>query len=140
MSPDVDCLGLTEYLSLTEVAKYCPGGSTSDTSDKKRKRKRPHPASVWRWCRYGILARNGNRIRLRHYRVGGKIFTKMTDLTEFFSAIAQADAKHFELAPATPRPVVLKGQIRTTNDEANAIEQATAVLRADGFYPTTKTK
>src|ERR1700693_4204065 len=93
-----------DFLSLTEAAKYCPAATTTDAAGKSRKRKRRHPASVWRWCRYGIQARNGQRIRLRHYRVGGQILTTAADLAEFFAATAIADAEHFDVGPS---PVVL---------------------------------
>ncbi|MCK6466046.1 MAG: DUF1580 domain-containing protein [Phycisphaerae bacterium] len=74
-----------ERLPLTEVAKLVPG--------------RPSVNCVWRWCRRGVLARNGERIRLEHIRIGGKIFTTRAWLEEFGRRLASEDAKYFDLGP-----------------------------------------
>jgi hypothetical protein len=71
----------TEHISLTEVAKVAPG--------------RPSANCVWRWCRRGVKARDGQRIRLQHVRVGGKIFTKREWVDEFGRRLAAADADYF---------------------------------------------
>ncbi len=82
-----------ERLPLTEVAKLVPG--------------RPSVNCIWRWCRRGVLARNGERIRLEHIRIGGKIFTTRAWLEEFGRRLASEDAKYFDLnqalAPADRR-------------------------------------
>lgn len=79
-----------ERLPLTEVAKLVPG--------------RPSVNCVWRWCRRGVLARNGERIRLEHVRIGGKIFTTRAWLEEFGRRLATEDAKYFDLAHALVPP------------------------------------
>jgi hypothetical protein len=76
-----------EHISLTEVAKIAPG--------------RPSANCVWRWCRRGVLARNGERIRLEHVRIGGKIFTTRRWLEDFGRRLAAEDAKYFSLCEAT---------------------------------------
>ena len=81
-----------DHISLTEVAKIAPG--------------RPTPSCVWRWCRKGVLARNGDRIRLRHVRVGGKIFTRRGWLKEFGTALADADARYFDRVPIAANATV----------------------------------
>ena len=70
------------YLDLAEAAKRSPG--------------RPHCSTVWRWCRRGIKARSGERIRLRHIRAGGRIFIPAEALDEFFRRVAEADSVHFD--------------------------------------------
>lgn len=75
------------HLSLTDVAKIVPG--------------RPSANCVWRWCRRGVLARSGERIRLRHVRIGGKIFTTRRWLEDFGRELAAEDAKYFSLCEAT---------------------------------------
>ena len=92
-------------IPLTEAATISPG--------------RPHTSCVWRWCRQGIKARSGKRIRLDHVRVGGRIFTSAQALDRFFSAVAQADAKHFD-SPASPRTRLTP---RAPRQRARAIEQ-----------------
>lgn len=72
-----------EPATLVEAAALCPH--------------RPHPSALWRWCRRGIKARSGKRIRLNHVRVGGRIFTTQADLARFFAAVAEADAERFEV-------------------------------------------
>lgn len=56
-------------ITLTEAAKITPG--------------RPSTNCLWRWCRRGVLSRGGERIRLEHRRIGGKIFTALDWLEEF---------------------------------------------------------
>ncbi|MCC6796668.1 MAG: DUF1580 domain-containing protein [Candidatus Hydrogenedentes bacterium] len=75
---------IAEHLTLTNAAKQCPG--------------RPSVNAVWRWCRKGVRSRNGEIIRLDHIRVGGRIFTSAEALNKFFSAVARADALHFNRA------------------------------------------
>ena len=70
-----------EFITLSDAAKFSPG--------------QPNTAAVWRWARQGVKARSGDRVYLRHVRVGGRIFTRPDWLGEFFSATAQADAEHF---------------------------------------------
>lgn len=77
------------YLSLTDVAKVAPG--------------RPSTNAVWRWCRRGVLSRDGERVRLKHVRVGGQIFTTAQWLDDFGSKLAESDALYFDLADAAQR-------------------------------------
>ncbi|MCI0630465.1 MAG: DUF1580 domain-containing protein, partial [Phycisphaerales bacterium] len=61
--------GIEELITLVEAAKLSPG--------------RPSVNAVWRWCRRGVRARNGERIRLEHVRAGGRIFTSAAGLGRF---------------------------------------------------------
>lgn len=56
----------------------------------------PHAMFVWRAMRKGMLARNGERVRLYHFRVGRKLFTTQAAIAEFNDALRKADLKHFE--------------------------------------------
>jgi hypothetical protein len=49
-----------QHIRLGEAAKIAPGRSSTHC--------------LWRWCRKGVLARSGERVRLQHIRIGGKIF------------------------------------------------------------------
>jgi len=73
-------------ITLTEAAKITPG--------------RPSTNCLWRWCRRGVLSRGGERIRLEHRRIGGKIFTARDWLDEFGRKLAEADTQHFDLCEA----------------------------------------
>jgi hypothetical protein len=68
----------TEYITLNEAAALCPPSPDIRAVGIKR-----HPASVWRWCRRGILTRDGHRLRLKHVRLGGRYFTTARHLQEF---------------------------------------------------------
>lgn len=102
------------YLTLTEVAAKAPG--------------RPHASCVWRWCRKGVKARNGERIRLTHIRMGGQIFVPDGGLEEFAKALADADAVHFAEPPAPPRVP----RSRTAAQRERAIAEAKETLKAAG--------
>ena len=86
------------HITLTQAANIAPG--------------RPSANCVWRWCRRGVRSRNGERVRLQHLRIGGKIFTTARWLEEFGRALAEADARYFDLceaaaqvaAASVPRP------------------------------------
>lgn len=70
------------YLTLSQAAQQAPG--------------RVHASALWRWCRRGLCARNGQRIRLPHLRVGGRIYVKADELEAFFRAVAEADTEYFD--------------------------------------------
>ena len=79
----------TTYLTCAEAAQSLPN--------------RPSASAVWRWSRRGILSRSGVRIRLKHYRLGGKIYTTEADLHRFFSDLAAADASYFDTPEPAPK-------------------------------------
>ena len=106
-----------EYITLGEAAKLAPG--------------RPSTNCIWRWCRKGVLARNGERIRLQHVRIGGKIYTSSESLRDFGLRLADADVRHFELdvSPSPSSPHKCKG---TDRQREAAIEHAERELRERG--------
>ena len=63
---------------------------------------RPSANCIWRWCRRGVLSRGGERVRLQHVRIGGRVYTTARWLEEFGRRLAEADAKYFDL-PLTRR-------------------------------------
>jgi len=79
-----------EHITLSQAAKLAPG--------------RPSSNCVWRWCREGVKAASGTRVRLKHVRFGSRIYTTRQWLNDFGLALAEADAAHFnrdEESPAT---------------------------------------
>ena len=42
-----------------------------------------HPSTLWRWCRIGVKARNGRRVKLRHGRLGRRVVIPREALDEF---------------------------------------------------------
>ncbi|MEZ6190018.1 MAG: DUF1580 domain-containing protein [Phycisphaerales bacterium] len=73
---------LDNLITLGAAAKRAPG--------------RPSAATIYRWCRQGLKARNGKKIYLKTIRAGGKLFTSEQWLIIFFEAVSNADAAHFE--------------------------------------------
>ncbi len=59
---------------------------------------RPHRATVWRWARKGVLARDGERVYLRVRRYGGCVFTTAMWLAEFAEAVTSADERYHRRA------------------------------------------
>lgn len=81
---------------------------------------RPSISAVWRWCRRGVLARNGQRIRLEHRRIGGKIYTSAAWLHAFTKALTDADEAYFRAKQdasngATPRAAAFDAPNRPRN-------------------------
>ena len=101
-----------EFLKLSEAANLCPG--------------RPSASCLWRWCRQGVKSRSGQRIRLEHRRVGGRIYVRKSDLNAFFEQLARSDLRHFE----QPRPCVRHHNhgIRTASQRHAALEDARSSL------------
>lgn len=64
-----------EYLSCEEAGLLAPGQPTRQT--------------VWRWTRHGV-----NGTRLRHVRVGQRVYTTQQWLEEFFDAAAEPQTAH----------------------------------------------
>ena len=106
----------TQYLTLGEAARLAPT--------------RPSPNAVWRWCRRGIKSRNGQRVTLKHVRVGGKIFTTAEDVKAFFEKLADADAAHFEDTSYETRPL---SKPRTASRRERDITQAESELTRAGL-------
>jgi hypothetical protein len=71
-----------EHITLSQAAKLAPG--------------RPSSNCVWRWCREGVKAASGTRVRLKHVRFGSRIYTTRQWLSDFGLALAEADAAHFD--------------------------------------------
>lgn len=72
-------------IDCVKAAKIIPGRPSSDT--------------VWRWMTKGVKLPNGERLRLDHIRVGGKLFTTETNVRDF---IAANTAAHVAAADAPP--------------------------------------
>ena len=93
-------------LTLSQAAKLVPG--------------RPHASTIWRWCRRGVLSRNGERIRLQHIRMGGKIFTKEIWVEEFGHQLAESDAEYFDDADTDPMHDEAADRCRTRRSPSSA--------------------
>ena len=112
-----ELLDQDELLSLGDAAHRCPGHVSQ--------------SAVWRWARVGLNSRNGNRIRLRHCRVGGRLYTSYAWLHNFFEALAEADAEYFaRTAPSNEAPS--PAQRRSSRQREKDIAAADARLAARG--------
>lgn len=112
----------TEHITLTEAAKITPG--------------RPSTNCLWRWCRRGVLSRGGQRIRIEHVRIGGKIFTTAVWVEQFGKALAAADAGYFDLdqqVVETPKPRRRRPVSRHIQHRQAAHDQANRELEEAGL-------
>ena len=107
-----------EYITLGEAAKLAPG--------------RPSTNCIWRWCRKGVLSRGGERVRLQHVRIGGKIFTVARWIHEFGQRLADADAKYFDLDEQVALSPPPRQRPRTDRQRQAAIERAERELKEAG--------
>jgi hypothetical protein len=106
-----------EYITLHKAAKLVPGGTSAN--------------AIWRWCRKGVLARDGQRVRLQHVRIGGKLYTTELWLTQFGQLLADADASYFRMdtGPTRPQPAP---HPRTDSQRQAAVERAERELQEMG--------
>lgn len=74
--------GRDARITLAEAARIVPGN--------------PHTSAVWRWARRGVKARSGQRVRLEHIRVGGRVFTTQAWIDAFGAQLAAADTAYFD--------------------------------------------
>lgn len=88
--------------------------------------KRPHPSTIWRWCRVGVRARSGQRVRLEHARLGHRIVVSREALGRFANRLAEADTER-EVLPASPR------RSRTQKQRIRDIARAEAELAEAGI-------
>lgn len=75
-----------DYLTLSQAARQVPG--------------RPAAGTLWRWCRRGLKVRDGRHIRLRHVRIGGRLYTTLDWIEEFGRQLAEADIRSQQVAHA----------------------------------------
>lgn len=99
-----------EHLTLPQAAKIAPG--------------RPSANCVWRWCREGVKSRSGERVRLKHIRVGGRIYTTREWIETFGVELADADAQHFERSDEPAPPTC-----RSRRNRQRAAKQSDALRR-----------
>ena len=92
-------------------------------------RKRIHATGVWRWMRKGLRARSGERVYLRHVRVGRRVLTRVDWICEFFEALADEDAKGLVEDSPGKRSVAPNRPSRRARDRC----RARAELRAAGI-------
>ena len=103
-------------LSLTDACRSLP----------KIDGKRPHPSTLWRWCRHGVRSRSGERIRLEHARLGHRIVVSREALGRFANRLAELDAE--PAAPTHPIP-----RSRTATQRERDIARAEAELAEAGL-------
>lgn len=114
--------GQAAYVTLTEIANIAPG--------------RPKTNCIWRWCRKGVMSRSGERVRLKHVRIGGMIYSTRQWLDEFGRRLAEADERYFDLVDAAQRGDSARRRRKETRTEESrrlAIEDADRELRAAGI-------
>jgi len=94
---------------------------------------RVRPACIWRWCRKGVVARNGRRVRLQHVRIGGRVFTTKKWMDDFSELLAVADVESFEQKlNGTGGRVVRPCKSRPDSQRQQAIERAERLLKEAG--------
>ena len=109
-----------KHLTMAQAARISPG--------------QPSPNCVWRWCRHGVKSRSGERVRLRHIRIGGVIFTTAEWVQEFGQRLAEADVHHFSLADrdyTVPQPS--RSQPFTDKQRQTHLEQVNRELAEAGI-------
>ena len=107
-----------EYITLSKAAKICP--------------MRPSTNVVWRWCRRGLTSRSGEKVYLRHVRIGRKIFTTANWLRDFFNNVAWEDLVFFKRNKNHSHKN-LKKKNRNGNPRNVQIEEAYRELSDDGI-------
>ena len=105
-------------LTLTEAARVVPG--------------RPHASTLWRWARRGIRARNGQRIRLRHQRLGARVYVTRDWLDQFATEVAAADCEAID-AEEDDLDVPPQAKHSKPRNRDAAIDRAEQRLIAEGI-------
>jgi len=95
-----------DYITLSEAAQRTPG--------------RPSVGTIWRWARCGIRTRAGHTVRLRHVRVGGRVYTTDAWLQDFFNEVAEDDTTRWQHRNRLTR----RERIRKHQEAETALEEA----------------
>lgn len=103
------------YLTLHQAATLVPGETSANC--------------IWRWCRKGVLARTGHRLRLQHVRIGGKLYTTAGWVSEFGQLLAEADANYFRIGDDS---VIHQPSRQTDGQRQTAFERAQRGLKEMG--------
>ena len=112
----IDVVKNDTLLSLADAARALP----------RVNGKKPHTSTLWRWCRTGVRARTGERIRLDHVRIGSRIFTNSEAMNAFATEVAAADATYFDRVRPTP------SKAPTDKQHQRSIAQAESQLKTAG--------
>jgi hypothetical protein len=113
---------MMQYITLTQATKLCPT--------------RPHTATIWRWCRKGVKTRSGERIRLEHVRMGGRVLTTEENMLRFFKEVADSDTRYFE---SFDKPIIPTVRPRRCSAARRQKEIAAAERRLEeAFAPKRK--
>lgn len=59
---------------------------------------------LWRAGRYGTVARDGRRIRLKLDRLGGKLYTTLNQIRSYIKCLNEADAQYFLISERPKGP------------------------------------
>ena len=94
---------------------------------------KPSPSTVWRWGREGVPVGESERIHLKVWRYGRRVYTTRDALAEFGRAVADADLQRFGTAPETaPLSGSATSSARDEQRRDSAAEAAEAELAAAG--------
>jgi hypothetical protein len=99
------------FLTISEIAKSLPGHRGNEC---------PTPSTVARWIVRGVRSLNGQTVRLRAIRAGGRWLVEPDALAEFFAALGELPAA------GTPTPS------RSPNARTKASNVAAVKLQALG--------
>jgi hypothetical protein len=78
----------------------------------------------------GVKSRFGERIKLQHIRIGGRILTTEKDMLDFFVQLAESDAAYFDREPES---IPLRPKRRSESARRAAIEKAMRELPECGI-------
>lgn len=108
-----------EYKTLAEIAPEIAGTPSSN--------------AVWAWCRNGIKASNGERVRLAHIRSGGRLMTSHEDVEAFFKELNAADVAHFAARDEPGMKTAQAAPVRTPAQRSKDVEAAHKRLSGMGL-------
>lgn len=106
------------WLTLAQASRLVPG--------------KPHPASLWRWCRTGA-----NGVKLAFIKAGSRIVVSERALVEFLERSTEADQARHESARQqreAERQAAKAATVKPPSERRRAreIEQARQNLRREG--------
>lgn len=90
------------YITLSEAAKRLPG--------------KPDPSTLFRWSRSGVLAADGQRVRLPLLRVGRRLFVAPAELDIFVERLTAADDTQYR--PRASKRAAERAEAAATLDAA----------------------
>lgn len=88
--------------------------------------------TLWRAGRHGTVARTGQRIFLKVDRLGGKLYTSISNISRYIDELSSADREHFQTSAGTKPTTSQKINLKPKANQSR-LESAMRIAEEEGL-------